>query len=142
MELTTIIFFITTALALAWALFVRSESLDTINLGNEKLNAIVRASRREAIASDFYIRSMADGTLTIEEGEKFKNYAAEAIISHLTLVEEITGKQIYNRPEVPLPLPVGGKRVSDLPEGCVSDNKPVPIPEQPAQPVSTEPVGA
>lgn len=110
---------------LIWKVMVQGIEIKT---GNDKLDAIILAAQKEAIATDFYIRSMSDGTLTIEEGAEFKNKAAEAIISHLTAVEAITGKQIYNRAEVPLPLPVGGSR-----DGTTTEQSA----EQPAQPVST-----
>ena len=92
---------------LGWKVLTQGIEVKT---GNKILDAIVEAGQKEAIATDCYIRSMADGTLTIEEGEEFKQKAADAIISHLTAIEEITGKQIYNRSVVPLPLPVGGVR--------------------------------
>lgn len=104
---TTITPFLLLIGALVWAWFLRTD----LTVKNTKINAIVHAARTEAIATDFYIRSMQDGTLTIEEGNEFKNKAAEAIVSHLTAIETITGKQVYNRPEVPLPLPVGGSRI-------------------------------
>lgn len=112
---------------LVWRLLIQEAVIKT---GNEKLDAIISASQKTAIATDDYIRSMSDGTLTVEEGEVFKVKAAAAIISQLNMVEVVTGKQIYNRPEVPLPIPLGGSRIPN----------PVPIPEQPAQPVS--PAGA
>ncbi len=96
---------------LVWGITTRTNLLDQVEIKNKKIQSIVNASRKTAIATDHYIRSMADGTLTIEEGAEFKNLAAEAIISQLLLVEEVTGHQIYNRTEVPLPLPVGGSRI-------------------------------
>ncbi|HWQ65246.1 MAG TPA: hypothetical protein VN372_00070 [Methanospirillum sp.] len=113
MELTSIILALTTVGAAVWGVLTRWDLLDNLNTRNDQLNAIVKVARKEAVATDFYIRSMADGKLTIEEGEQFKTFAADAIVSHLTAVEAITGKQIYNRPEVPLPLPIGGKRMPD-----------------------------
>ena len=141
MDLSTIILILTTVGSIAWGVITKLQLLDKIEIRDARLLALAEAAQKEAIASDYYIRSMADGKLTIEEGEQFKTYAADAIISHLTLTEKILGIPIYNRTEVPLPLPVGGKRATELPEGVVYDNMPlsddVKIPEQPALPVST-----
>lgn len=122
MDFTTIIPILTTLGALAWGILTKWDLVDKVNIRDDRLKALADAARKEAIASDYYIRSMSDGKLTIEEGEQFKTYAADAIVSHLTLSEKILGVPIYNRTEVPLPLPVGGARISTLPEGIVADN--------------------
>ena len=132
MDIITIISILTAIGTLAWGVLTKCDLVDKVNIRDVRLKALADAARKEAIASDYYIRSMSDGKLTIEEGEQFKNYAADAIVSHLTLTEKILGVPVYNRTEVPLPLPVGGKRFSDIPEGGVTDNvqpseQPIPV---------------
>mgnify|MGYP001435645612 CR=1 FL=1 len=118
---TTIIFILTTIGAFIWALLTRWNLLDAVDFGNEKINAIVQAARDQAIASDTYMRITADGIITVDEQEEHRKAAADANVSLLYAIEQITGKPIYNRTEVPLPVPVGGKRAGTE-----------PTPEQPA----------
>jgi hypothetical protein len=113
---------------LAWKAFTQNSEIQT---GNKKLDAIVKAAQDQAIASDCYMRITADGVLTVNEQEEHRKLAAQANVSLLYAIEQITGQQVYNRVEVPLPLPVGGSR--EVPEQ-------EPTVEQPAQPVSP-PVG-
>ncbi len=96
---------------LAWTVMVRGIEIKT---GNAKLDAIVSAAQKEAIATDYYIRARSDGVLTIEEGEEFKVKAADAIVSHLTAIEAITGKSIYYHSDVPDKLPLGGSRTTPI----------------------------
>ena len=128
---TTIIFILTTIGAFIWALLTRWNLLDAVDLGNEKLNAIIKAARDQAVASDTYMRITADGIITVDEQEEHRKAAAQANVSLLYAIEEITGRQVYNRVEVPLPVPVGGQRqyeVHQMDNGEVI----VPITEQPA----------
>jgi len=114
-DTTTLIFILTTIGSIIWGVLTRWNLLDAVDLGNEKLNAIVKAARDQAVASDIYMRITADGIITVDEQEEHRKAAADANVSLLYAIEQITGKQIYNRTEVPLPVPVGGKRAGTEP---------------------------
>lgn len=123
---------ITAAVAVAglvWKIIIQGNVIKT---GNETIDAIVKAGQDQAIASDCYMRITSDGILTVSEEEEHRKKAAIANVSLLYAIEKVTGKQIYNRPEVPLPLPLGGKRVSDQPQGQPTEQPilvtPAPIP--------------
>lgn len=105
---------------LAWKVFTQGNLITT---GNNTIDAIVKAAQDQAIASDCYMRITADGKITVDEEEEHRKKAADANISLLYAIETITGRPIYNRTEVPLPLPVGGKR-----DGEPLECKPVPEP--------------
>lgn len=128
---TTIIFILTTIGAALWGILTRWNLLDAVDFGNEKINSIVKAARDQAVASDIYMRITADGIITVDEQEEHRKAAAQANVSLLYAIEQITGKPIYNRTEVPLPVPVGGQRAYEV---LPMDNGQVvvPITEQPA----------
>ncbi|HWQ64830.1 MAG TPA: hypothetical protein VN429_10475 [Methanospirillum sp.] len=118
----TIVTSLATIASLGWGICTKVSFVRKNQTLGQMLTDIVDSAKKTAIASDYYLRVTSDGNLTVEEGKEFQKLAADAITSQIYAIESITGRQIYNSSDVPLPLPVGGSRTSTLPEGIVADN--------------------